>query len=153
MIYKNYPILYRGTKDSFKGHFLFFKGINCVSEEVLASERILKNLKEEKSSKLTTFKALQYNITRSLDINSSNKMFSSIHNFLSKTLSLFSLLSSLFTLLSSLFSLLSLFSLSSLSQSMTRLIKMTLGELIQTYLNDPPQQEYEKKRKIQRVGF
>ena len=141
MIYKNYPFLYRGTKDSFKGHFLFFKGINCVSEEVLASERILKNLKEEKSSKLTTFKALQYNITRSLDINSSNKMFSSIHNFLSKTLSLFSLSS------------LSLLSLSSLSQSMTRLIKMTLGELIQTYLNDPPQQEYEKKRKIQRVGF
>ena len=36
---------------------------------------------------------------------------------------------------------------------MTQLIKMTLGELIQTYLNDPPQQEYEKKRKIQRVGF
>ena len=43
---------------------------------------------EKKSVKLTTFKALQYNTTRSLDINSSNRMFSSIHDFLSKTLSL-----------------------------------------------------------------
>ena len=43
---------------------------------------------EKKSVKLTTPKALQYDITRSLNINSSNRMFSSIHDFLSKTLSL-----------------------------------------------------------------
>ena len=35
-----------------------------------------------------TFKTLQYNITHILHINSSNKMFCYIHDFISKTLSL-----------------------------------------------------------------
>ena len=65
---------------------LFFESINRVSEEVLAFKRILKDLKRRE--KLKTFKAFQYNITRSLGMNSSNIMFSSIRDFLSKTLSL-----------------------------------------------------------------
>ena len=44
--------------------------------------------KEEKRLKLKTFKTLQYNITHILDINSSNKMFYSMHDFISETLSL-----------------------------------------------------------------
>ena len=66
--------------------FFFFYGINIVSEEVLVQKRILKDLKEEKTLKLKTFKALQYNTTCSLGINGSNRMFS--NDFLSKTLSL-----------------------------------------------------------------
>ena len=37
--------------------------------------------------KLKTFKTLQYNITCIFNINSSNRMFCSMHNFISKTLS------------------------------------------------------------------
>ena len=50
-------------------------------EEVLAQKRTVKDLKEEKNLKLKTCKALQYNITWILHISSSNKMFSSIHDF------------------------------------------------------------------------
>ena len=76
-------------KDSFdsKVNFFFFQGINRVSEEVTAQKRILKGLKRE-NFEVENFKALQYNITCSLDVNSSNRMFSSIQDFLSKTLSL-----------------------------------------------------------------
>ena len=44
--------------------------------------------KEEKDLKLETFKTLQYNITRIIDINSSNSMFCSMHDFIRETLSL-----------------------------------------------------------------
>ena len=36
--------------------------------------------------KLETFKTLQYNIARIFDINSGNRMFCSIHDFISKAL-------------------------------------------------------------------
>ena len=40
-------------------------------------------LKEEKNLQLKIFKTLQYDITDILDINSSNRMFCSMHNFIS----------------------------------------------------------------------
>ena len=69
---------------------VIFLGINHVSEEVLAKNRILKDKKEGTSLKLKTFKTLQY-ITRILHIviecnnsnrmHSSNGMLCSIHDF------------------------------------------------------------------------
>ena len=68
---------------------VIFQGINRVSEEVLAQNRILKDKKEDTSLKLKTFKTLQY-ITRILHIviecnsnrmHSSNGMLCSIHDF------------------------------------------------------------------------
>ena len=41
--------------------------------------------------KLKTFKTLQYNITHIFDVNSSNGMFCSMHDFISKTLFTFNL--------------------------------------------------------------
>ena len=68
---------------------VIFQGINRVSEEVLAQNRILKDKKEDTSLKLKTFKTLQY-ITRILHIviecnnsnriHSSNRMLCSIHD-------------------------------------------------------------------------
>ena len=52
-----------------------------MSEQVLAQKRIMKDYTEEKSLRLKTFKTLQYDITRILHINNSNRMFHSIHNF------------------------------------------------------------------------
>ena len=43
---------------------------------------------KKKSLKLKTFKNLQYDITRIFDINSSNRMFCLMHDFIRKTLSL-----------------------------------------------------------------
>ena len=49
----------------------------------------MRNLKRREKFKVDyIFKALQYSFTRSLDINRSNRMFSSIQDFLSKTISL-----------------------------------------------------------------
>ena len=58
-----------------------FSDINNVSEQVLAQKRILKDYTEEKRLRLKTFKTLQYDITRILHINNSNRIFHSIHNF------------------------------------------------------------------------
>ena len=59
---------------SFKGHFL------CLGYKS-AQKRILKDLKEEESLKLKTFKILQYNITYILHINCINRIFCSIYDF------------------------------------------------------------------------
>ena len=75
------------NKRFFQRSFCIFQGINTVYQKKFQLRKGFEGF-ENKSVKLTTFKALQYNITRSLDINSSNRMFSSIHDFLSKTRSL-----------------------------------------------------------------
>ena len=43
---------------------------------------------KKKTLRLKIFKTLQYNVTGIFDINSSNRMFCSMHDFISKTLSL-----------------------------------------------------------------
>ena len=48
----------------------------------------MKGLKRRDKFEAETFKTLQYNIILIFDINSSNKMSCSMHNFINKTLSL-----------------------------------------------------------------
>ena len=78
LTYKNYLFLYRGIQGSLKGCFPFLRYQSDIRRSS-SSEMDIEGLKRRE--KLKTFKTLQYNITWILYINSSNRMFCSIHNF------------------------------------------------------------------------